>query len=62
MMGAFDGSYWRTKGGMMPSVFGTEDIANATCCCTIDCAAVRSVPHLSHTKMTLRPLRERLST
>lgn len=62
MTGAFDGSYWRMNGGMIPSVFGTDDMAKATCCCTIDCAAVRSVPHFSQTKTMLRPLREMLST
>src|SRR6202142_959908 len=62
MTGAFDGSYCRTKGGKTPRDLGTADIANATCCCTSVCAELRSVPHLSQTKTTLRLLRELLST
>src|SRR4029079_12333998 len=62
MTGALDGSYCSTNGGSPPSDFGTADIANATCCCTSVCAELRSVPHFSHTKTTLRLLREVLST
>src|SRR5215471_13499078 len=62
MTGALDGSYWRTKGGSTPSDFGTADIANATCCWTSVCAALRSVPHLSHTNTTDRLLRDVLCT
>src|SRR5664279_4133574 len=62
MTGAFDGSYCSTKGGRTPSDLGTADMANATCCCTKVCAEFRSVPHFSHTKTTLRLLRELLST
>src|SRR5436305_750432 len=62
MTGAFDGSYCSTNGGSTPSDFGTADIANATCCWTSVCAALRSVPHFSHTKTTERLLRDVLCT
>src|SRR5450432_160486 len=62
MTGAFEGSYWRTKGGTTPRDLGTADMANATCCWTSVWAEFRSVPHFSHTKTTLRLLREVLWT
>src|SRR3954469_10927093 len=62
MTGALEGSYCKTKGGRTPSDLGTADMAKATCCWTSVWAALRSVPHLSHTNTTLRLLREVLST